>query len=479
MGALTIAFDTTIVGALALPWVYLVVHLFFSEGENFIVKALAWVKEKGAQVPAGVLLFAMTYSLGSAVSRIAQDFFNDDDLHFKIGSPLFYPQRFRVGVTEDHLLTRVYCEGEDRGLLRADPKNTLTCTIEDFQDKKYLAGGCKRALRWWERDTDGLPASLPKNEKVDLLAHKCGSALPNEHTYDAASSKEGKQGQTDSGGNDRAVSLEQAEVRDDQFIKVAKDILGLQENALMAIGGDYTARLRQLHDQVMVLRGAAFNGVIGFFLCVFVWSATLRNGGPVSRLGWMVLGVVPATLIVLTKIAAHHHFYDREPADPPYMEFTLLLLGIVGAAIWWRPLPKRKNDKESKAHQSEAVEPKPGQPKSSRPKTEVPQTNQATTHEVTADMATIGKALADQNQHHQTHDHEMAANKNAPTEHEEEPKDFWPAADRWLGLVVLSLVLTVAAVLGWWSTEVLYAEQVIYSYDSQFADTLGTTAPKK
>jgi ABC-type nickel/cobalt efflux system permease component RcnA len=161
------------------------------------------------------------------------------------------------------------------------------------------------------------------------------------------------------------------------------------------------------------------------------------------------------------------------------MEFTLLLLGIVGAAIWWRRLPKRKNDKESKAHQSEAVEPKPGQPKSSRPKTEVPQTNQATTHEVTADMATIGKALADQNQHHQTHDHEMAANKNAPTEHEEEPKDFWPAADRWLGLVVLSLVLTVAAVLGWWSTEVLYAEQVIYSYDSQFADTLGTTAPKK
>ena len=179
-----------------------------------------------------------------------------------------------------------------------------------------MAGGCKRALRWWERDTDGLPASPPKNEKVDLLAHKCGNALPNEHTYDAAGSKEGKQGQTDSGGHDRAVSLEQAEARDDQFIKVAKDILGLQENALMAIGGDYTARLRQLHDQVMVLRGAAFNGVIGFFLCVFMWSATLRNGGPVSRLGWMALGVVPITLIVLTKIAAHHHFYDREPADP-------------------------------------------------------------------------------------------------------------------------------------------------------------------
>jgi len=126
MGALTIAFDTTIVGALALPWVYLVVHLFFSEGENFIVKALAWVKEKGAQVPAGVLLFAMTYSLGSAVSRIAQDFFNDDDLHFKIGPPLFNPQRFRVGVTEE--------PPPDSRLLRGRRPGPAACGSEKYTD---------------------------------------------------------------------------------------------------------------------------------------------------------------------------------------------------------------------------------------------------------------------------------------------------------------------------------------------------------
>ena len=34
MGALTIAFDITIVGALAPPWVVLVLHLLFFEGEN-------------------------------------------------------------------------------------------------------------------------------------------------------------------------------------------------------------------------------------------------------------------------------------------------------------------------------------------------------------------------------------------------------------------------------------------------------------
>jgi hypothetical protein len=36
MGALSIAFDTTIVGALALSWVVLVIHLFFPEGESLI-----------------------------------------------------------------------------------------------------------------------------------------------------------------------------------------------------------------------------------------------------------------------------------------------------------------------------------------------------------------------------------------------------------------------------------------------------------
>ncbi len=45
MGALTIAFDTTIVGALALPWVVLVVHLFFFRGESTIVALLRWMQE--------------------------------------------------------------------------------------------------------------------------------------------------------------------------------------------------------------------------------------------------------------------------------------------------------------------------------------------------------------------------------------------------------------------------------------------------
>jgi len=105
MGAFSIAFDIIIVGALALPWVLLVIHLFFSDNESSLKKLLGWVESQNQPAVAGVLLFAMTFSLGSAVSRMAQDFFDDDDLHFRA-----FQHLFQVGVTESSIRTEVYCQ---------------------------------------------------------------------------------------------------------------------------------------------------------------------------------------------------------------------------------------------------------------------------------------------------------------------------------------------------------------------------------
>src|SRR5208283_3943466 len=104
MGAFSIAFDIIIVGALALPCVLLVIHLFFPDNQSSITKLLGCVKDQNQPAVAGVLLFAMTFSLGSAMSRIAQDFFDDDDLHIQVDGHLF-----RARVTETSIRSEVYC----------------------------------------------------------------------------------------------------------------------------------------------------------------------------------------------------------------------------------------------------------------------------------------------------------------------------------------------------------------------------------
>lgn len=341
MGALTIAFDTIIVGALALPWVVLAIHLFYFEGENQLGDILDWVKKQEQQAAAGVLLFALTYTLGSALSRIAQDLSNDDDLYLQVDGQLF-----RLAVTEDRILASVYCNSNDNHLLPPKAGNpAIAEKISTFQ-AQTSTGGCDRNLR-----------------------------LRESHRHDKA---------------------------DDDLIGTARDIFSLQENALLLKGEDATLRLRQLHDQIMVLRGAAFNGLIGLSLCLFTVGAALRREKPGS---WVRFALVPVPALYLAAalVATVHHF-GRVPSDPPLMELTLGLLSLAGAWLVWR-----------------------------RPSPQTPDQSRA---------------------------------KEADSGWEIGTKCSWQK-EHWAGLAVLSAILTFAAFQGWWSTEVLYGKQVIYSYDSQ------------
>ena len=396
MGALTIAFDTTIVGALALPWVLLIVHLFSCDGERVIVKALAFVKDHSAQVPAGVLLFALTYSLGSAVSRIAEVFFNDDDLHVRVDDGYL----FRNILTEDRILTDVYCDGDTNNLLSAAEDHTaLSERILKFHKQKSL---CSLTMAW-----------RVAGEYVTRNQWK----------------------------QDRVKSDPGAQEDDDNFVRTGRDVFRLEENALMNKGEDYTARLRELHDQVMVLRGAAFNGWIAFSLCLFAWGGALSNRLGSLKLGigirWMLL-LLPLLYVGAGVIALMHHLADRFPQfppDPPYMEFTLVLLGMVGALTLARfPALQPNHSKHALPEKSEAENPKgEGRPPS----------------------------------RHDSAAHQSGTRKRGAGDRSE--GDVLLKIENLPRLVALSLILTVAAGLGWWATEVLYGQQVIYSYDTQVA----------
>ena len=84
MEALKFAFNTLVIGALALPWLAVLLRMYISPGTDgkaggpwAVVSALP---EHGREAVLSVTILALGYFLGVAVSRISDDFFGEDDL---------------------------------------------------------------------------------------------------------------------------------------------------------------------------------------------------------------------------------------------------------------------------------------------------------------------------------------------------------------------------------------------------------------
>jgi hypothetical protein len=327
MGALSIAFDTIIVGALALAWVALVIHLFFSRDKSGIGHLLDWIKKQDQPAVMGVLIFAMTYFLGSAVSRIAGDLLNDDDLRIQLGNNLY-----KV-VTEDSIRTSVYC-GMSDGWFDA---------IGSQFGERSLAQDCElqHIMRptWFYLVQSSV---VSKKDAADVVR---------------------------------------------KMTERVQNIFASQESALLLKGQDATERLRQFHDQRSVLRGAAFDAFLAFSLFLFGWCAKFP-----PKLRW-ALYLVPVIYLVAAVIAFYNHLKDRALSDPPFMEFTLLVLGVAGCILLWKGAPK--------------------------------------------ETAVQG-------------DRTLPRERRVPAN----PRG---------GFLFLLLLFAATAFFGWWTTEVLYDQQVIYS----------------
>ena len=293
MGALSIAFDTIIVGALALPWLVFATDLFFLDGQQDdrrALRMLAYVKNDAKVQPvAAVLLFAVAYLAGSAISRTAQDFFNDDDL-----IPTTH-------ITEDNIRAAEYCAQEREILteLKVDPSG------ENF---RIVPG---------EFDT----LCAPLHDSLDG---------PGTETRSGRSGTEGPKQRI----CPRLFGNFCAQQRDEVVSRIGK-LFQLEEGALLLNGEDKTERLRQLHDQISVLRGAAFDGILAATLCLFGWCATKQVR--IRR----ILAFVPGLFFFLGVISLFHHFQTKDINDAPFMELTVILLGFTGFFSLWRGEQRR------------------------------------------------------------------------------------------------------------------------------------------
>jgi len=255
MDALRIAFDTIIVGALALPWLAILVRMLFpgfSAGKpEETIKLLTVVPEHTREAVASVLLVAVAYFVGSAVTRVADDFFDDGEI------PIL--------PTEHKIRNQVYC------------------------DEKALTVVEKSKWNWQDIDPKmNGPMTCPDKEK-------------------------------ELGPPDYAGAL-----------------FHIQESKLLLFGVEKIEKMKQLHEQIVVLRGTALSGIIFFILCVFGACrgsrARLKARNP--RLQYLVF-LPPAALMGFGIYAIGEHvsslpFRASLYSQPPTMESVILLLGVAG-----------------------------------------------------------------------------------------------------------------------------------------------------
>jgi hypothetical protein len=312
LDALKFAFEILIVGALALPWIAVLSRMFPISAESEFPSFLSIVPDAARASVTIAVILAFGYVTGSVVSRASRDLFNDELL-----KPLPTEDLIREAVYQD-----AYC-GQD--LMNMDENLP---NIGEFVE---------------------LDESLPLFDEYDPLPPKSKITLKNEVSLKQKHrTLHEKYKKAFCPGLDSPAKL-------DEHIK---NMFRLQESELLLVGEDRLERVKQYYDQITVLRGAAFNGLMLFSICLlgFFGNIKLRFAGR-PRLVWVAF-ILPAFLVGFGLYSLHGHLDETiatarviynvpeltvNPtvpqvisvlrSDPPLAELILVLLGIVGFSI--------------------------------------------------------------------------------------------------------------------------------------------------
>src|SRR5262249_55920869 len=140
--------------------------------------------------------------------------------------------------------------------------------------------------------------------------------------------------------------------------RLVGEFFSLQEGKLLLQGEEKLGRLHEFHDQIEILRGAAFNGAILFTLSLFgICSLYRARATGKLRIFLKYLTYVPALVCLLVGLRAMNNHMLRFKAsqsaivvtsqsatstptptynpyeahrDPPIVEMVMILLGIGG-----------------------------------------------------------------------------------------------------------------------------------------------------
>lgn len=271
MDVFKLAFETTIVGVLAFVWLGIVLDLLFPDH----LAQLVSVSLQQNQTLLGIGVFSLVYFIGSAVVPISSQLVNDE----------------HTLLPEDAIRCQVFRDQEDR-------LGKIAHT--GFPEQHIaLADSANCHCSYWDRF---LVAKKPSEPKTFTL-QQFWIGL---HTDD---------------------TKEELDQKKDMLT-----LFQLQESKVLNQGIDKADRFRQLHERIVVLRGAVFSGAALFLICLFGCIAPVQ--GQPSHWTRRLWGILLA--LVLLAFGIRNALQDLKfPTifDVPVMEGLLIALTIFGGFL--------------------------------------------------------------------------------------------------------------------------------------------------
>jgi len=286
LDALKFAFEILVVAALAVPWLALL-HEMFPSGSGFSLRAwLKLVPGPAGSAVATMVVLAFGYFLGSAIERISRNFFNDE----LWGS---LPTEIQI---RENVYSEAYCQNHLISELSLPYGNGTEASKRSFDFCPNLNVA---------RSSGGQP--IPSETPPAPYRVEAASGLMTAANSDSASTVAGN------APNPSPKGLARRPITEKMFRSRVEDMFRLQEGQLLLEGEDKVARLKEYYDQIAVLRGAVFNGLVLAALSAFGILGGLR-----SRLSsesvLQGLAFIPAFLVVVFALySVPRHFSEQQP----------------------------------------------------------------------------------------------------------------------------------------------------------------------
>lgn len=372
LDSLKFAFEILVVGALALPWLAILIRMFdpdpaSKKPEDSLHFYLSVVPKHAQDAVAVALIVAIGYLLGSAVSRISRDFFNDEVLRSlptedQIREGVYYDEYCKEDVLGDKELPvkgharfpKPLCdigsvkaatpERQD-GQIPVAVLYTAPASIASQQTVTITAASSADATKSATATITLNPAAVAMSPPAAALT--AGQSQQFTATVTGSPNTAVSWTLSPSVGSDEPVSPAKSAIRLSRVVDMLRtqpsrkqrgfharvqEMFLLQESNLLLTGQDKVDRLKQYYDQINVLRGAAFNGFILFSVCLFGYLANAGQNRPERRILRVLAFVLTGVLAIYGLISLLIHWHDKASLynDPPLAELVLLLLGVAG-----------------------------------------------------------------------------------------------------------------------------------------------------